>query len=283
MAGNDITTTIHHVQWLPSGDLHGLITSNDIRDNYVSELRRFRGLPLAKLATDFRKNEWLTSFHSRSDDDSIVARWDDTVYELKKGIPTAVGRPCEAITRVVGGPGEQIYCTCYWGLVQWFRKGEWTQLEIGREVDLFCALAVDERAFWVCGTEGTLARWNGRSFDIYELPTDSALFGLAWHPDGDLVVCGEGVVFKGKDDEWTEVYGGDTTFHFARAAGEVIYLCGGERGLFRLHGDSVATFDDTVYAYHCDVSSRAVVCCGANKLWLLSPAGREEVAVEHLF
>ena len=283
MKESDITTTVTHVQLVGRDVMHVLYTSNDIRENYASELCQLSLVDLAKCEMKIAKPEWLTSFRSLNAETSFVSRWDDTIYRVIGSDVSAISLPCEAITRVVEGHSNQVICTCYWGLVQWKRDDQWIAMDIGREVDLFGALSEADDVFYVCGAEGTLAKWTGSVWQFFDLATDADLFGLARHADGDIVVCGDGVVFKGNGADWHDLNPPEATYHFAFASGAKVYLCGGELGLFVLEGETISVFAGDVYAYHCDANEHAVVCCGADTVHIFAGGAHQEVVFEALF
>ncbi len=282
MAKDDITTTVTHVQIMAPDRLRALFTSNDIRDNYASELCDIDLASPATRQTLLARSEWLTSFHSPAPDTSYVSRWDDRVYRIEGAEATAIDRPCEAITRVAPGSGSDILCTCYWGLVQLERGGAWTSLDMKREVDLFGALGDRDGAFYVCGAEGLLARHDGSAWRVFDLPTDVDFFGLAWHEDGELVICGDGLILKGQGEEWAALDAPEVTYHFAKRSDDGIYLAGGDDGLFLLKGDAVDLVSDEVFAYHCDAVGGAVACCGANRVHVFRDGGRMDIEFEDL-
>jgi hypothetical protein len=283
MVDPDLTTTVTAIELLDNETLHVLITTNDIRDNYVSELRRLSGPRFEAVEVLFRRSEWLTGFTSPSRDVSYVARWDNTIYVVGTQTQGVVGRPCEAITRVVGGADGEVFATCYWGLVQWFRDGNWQSIDFGREVDFFHVLPTGGNGFYVCGMEGSLAHWSNGNIVFFELPTDAALFALAQDADGKIVVGGEGILFRGAGTVWDPVDVGETTFHHARRHGATINLGGGENGLYRLSGSNLQRINGDVFAYYLADFGDLIATCGANKVWIFDGNTTYTIAFDHLF
>lgn len=279
----DITTTAIRVDFVSYDELHVLVCSNDIRENYVSELRKFKLWSPQNSDTLLRREEWLTSFYSPGPASSFVSRWDNLIYTISDGAVLSNKRPCEAITRVTGATDGRVFATCYGGLVQLFENDAWVSLNMKRDVDLFFALADGPSSFFVCGADSTFARWDNGTWAFIDLPTSADFFGLARSSDGDIVVCGDHALFKGHGDDWRSIDMPDATFHHARTAGSSIYLSAGEKGLFRLHNDQVVPFDTEVYAYHCDVGTNAVVCCGANAVHIIGGQGKTRVDLPDLF
>ncbi|KKZ84305.1 hypothetical protein B5K05_24635 [Rhizobium phaseoli] len=283
MFNPDLTTTVTAIELLDNETLHVLVTTNDIRDNYVSELRRLTGPRFEAVEVLFRRSEWLTGFTSPSRDLSYIARWDNTIYAVGTQNQTALGRPCEAITRVVGGADGQIFATCYWGLVQWLRNGQWQSIDFGREVDFFHVLPTGIDEFYACGADGSLAHWSNGNIAFIDLPTDATLFALAQDANGKIIVGGEGVLFRGGGSIWDAFDVGETTFHHARRQGSVIILGGGEKGLYRLSGRNLVHVNGDVFAYYVADSGDLIATCGANKVWIIDDRGTYAITFDHLF
>lgn len=283
MPNPDLTTTVTAIELLDRQTLHVLVTTNDIRDNYVSELQRLSGPRFETTEVLFRRPEWLTGFTSPSRDLSYVARWDDRIYVVSAGSETPVERPCEAITRVMRGHDSQVFATCYWGLVQRLRAGQWDSIDINREVDLFHVLPVGADEFYVCGTEGTLGRWVNGSIAFYDLPTDASLFALAQDASGRIIVGGEGVLFVGGAASWESVDTGEVTFHHARRHGLSVNLGGGELGLYRLTNSDLVHVNGDLQAYYLADHDELVATCGANKVWIMDRDDVYAITFNHLF
>ena len=126
MASSNVTTTVIKVDFVSDDLFHVLICSNDIRDNYVSELRQVHFDKTDNSDVLLHRNEWLTSFFSRDPQTSYVSRWDNTIYLLTNTALATAKRPCEAITRMIGVPDGRVFATCYEGLVQVLEGGTWT-------------------------------------------------------------------------------------------------------------------------------------------------------------
>lgn len=283
MPNPDLTTTVTAIELLDRETLHVLVTTNDIRDNYVSELRRLSGPRFEIAEVLFRRPEWLTGFTSPSPDLSYVARWDNMIYVVAAGNQTPVGRPCEAITRVVSGSDGQVFATCYWGLLQWFRNGQWDFVDFRREVDLFHVLSTARDEFYVCGTEGTLSHWVNGSITFFDLPTDAPLFALAQDANREIIVGGEGVLFRGGGATWDMIDAGETTFHHARRHGHAINLGGGESGLYRLTDRHLVHVNGDVFAYYLADHGDRIATCGANKVWIIDRDDTYAITFDHLF
>ncbi|OBY03508.1 hypothetical protein BAE36_31210 [Rhizobium leguminosarum bv. trifolii] len=283
MSDSDLTTTVTAIELLDNQTLHVLVTTNDIRDNYVSELRRLSGPRFEAVEVLFRRTEWLTGFTSPSREVSYIARWDNTIYVVGTQNQRAVGRPCEAITRVVSGPDGQVFATCYWGLIQWLLNGQWQSIDFGREVDLFHVLPTGSNEFYVCGAEGSLAQWSNGNVAFFELPTDAALFALAQDTNGKIIVGGEGILFRGGGTIWDAVDVSETTFHHARRHGSAINLGGGENGLYRLSDSNLLQVNGDILAYYVADFGDLIATCGANKVWIIDGNTTYAITFDHLF
>ncbi|MER9754758.1 hypothetical protein NKJ46_15100 [Mesorhizobium sp. M0166] len=283
MPNSSVTTTVIRVDFVSDELLHVLVCSNDIRENYVSELRRIDRTNRRASDILLHRKEWLTNFYSPDSQTSYVSRWDNTIYLVRGSATDAVKRPCEAITRMIGAPDGRVFATCYEGLVQMLEADAWRSLDMKRNVDLFHVVADGPNAFFVCGAEATLARWQDGHWSFIDLPTSADFFALAVCADGDIVVCGDHVLFKGRAEEWVSIDTPDATFHHALRVGEKVYLSGGEKGLFYLEHGEVRPFDTDVYAYHCDARGESIVCCGANVVHVFHQGQKHEIAFDDLF
>jgi len=281
MAQTDLTTTVVAIEIIDESTVHVLVVTNDIRDNYVSELKSLKGERFDSVEVLLRVPEWLTGFTSPRPDLSYVSRWDDTLYEVA-GSVTTVRRPCEAMTRVTPGPDGQVFATCYGGLVQKLSQGKWEQISLGRDVDLFEVLPTGEEAFYVCGDEGTLAHCAGRRISFFDLPTDMPLFALARDSSDQIVAGGEGVLFRGGGEQWEALDADDITFHHARRHQKSVLLGGGERGLYKLRDSTLTQVHGDVYAYYVATCDEVIATCGDNKAWVVRPDGRILLEFDHL-
>ena len=142
-------------------------------------------------------------------------------------------------------------------------------IDIGRQVDLFDVLPTGTDKFYVCGEDGTLGLWENGKVRFIDLPTDATLFALAQDAKGNIVVGGEGVLFRGTGQTWGSIDVGEIDFHHARRHGEFVNLGGAEDGLYRLAGSNLDRVSDDFVSYYLADCGILVGTCGLNMVWIL--------------